>query len=599
MLSKTLILVLLFSAGSFAQTITTVVGSSSGTEGDTGDRGPAAKALLRQPTGVAFDGSGNMYIADYMNHRIRKVDATGIITTIAGTGTAGDTGDNGPGTSAQINYPWAIAADSSGNVYFTERLGHRVRKIDAVGVISTVAGNGTTVSSLSGTDLGDGGPATRASLYSPTGVAVDGAENIYIGDTQHNRIRKVNAAGNITTVAGNGSSSTTSDGVLATATSVQIPHGLAVDSGGNLYVASAGRIRKVNSAGIISTIAGNGNPAASGDDGPAVNAGLLPDGVDVDSAGNVLIADTSNNRIRKVDSAGIITTIAGGHIGAIGDGGLAINANVGTPEDVAVDSAGNVYIADTSHNSIRKIAAPAGVPVVSAALNAASFSVNPGLTNGALGSIFGTGLAATTAQASSIPLPISLAGVSVTIGGVPAPLLFVSTTQINLQVPWTLQFGQADVIVTSNGSASAGFRATIYSLSPAIFATQAGAGQAIAINPDGSLAAPGGSIPGLATRPAKLGEAIIILATGLGLVTPAISTGAASSDTLRRTILTPSVFIGGVPATVSFSGLSPQFVGVYQLNVVVPDVPAGVVTLQIDEAGNRSSDKVTMAVANP
>jgi uncharacterized protein (TIGR03437 family) len=176
-------------------------------------------------------------------------------------------------------------------------------------------------------------------------------------------------------------------------------------------------------------------------------------------------------------------------------------------------------------------------------------------------------------------------------------LVSVSPTQINLQVPWTLQSGTAEIVVTVNGSVSASFKATVGGLAPGIFTTQYGVGPAIAINADGSLAATEGSIPGLATRPAKVGETIIILATGLGLVTPPIVTGAAASDAVRRTLIMPNVTIGGVTATVSFSGLSPQFVGVNQLNVVVPNVPAGVVPLLIEDLGNNnSSDKVTIAV---
>jgi uncharacterized protein (TIGR03437 family) len=221
------------------------------------------------------------------------------------------------------------------------------------------------------------------------------------------------------------------------------------------------------------------------------------------------------------------------------------------------------------------------------------------LVQGELASLFGTSLAASTVSATTIPLPPSLGGVSVTIGGVAAPLLFVSLGQINLQVPWTLQNGTVDIVASVNGTVSAAFKATVGGVAPGIFSTQFGAGPAIAINSDGSLAAQAGSIPGIATRPAKVGETIIILGTGLGLVLPAITTGAAASDVLRRTIITPTVLIGGVGAQVSFSGLSPQFVGVNQLNVVVPSVPAGMVSLQIDEAGVRSTDKVTIAVANP
>lgn len=566
--------------------------------------GPATSSGLG-PVGIALDRTGNLYIADSVNNLIVKVTTDGILHEFAGNGDFAFAGDGGPAVRGSFFTATGLAADSDGNVYIADTLHYRIRKVDTAGNLSTVAGNGNLGFS------GDGGPATNASLGGPTSVALDSAGNLYIADFANNRIRKVTkATGIITTVAGSGLVfGFSGDGGPATSAQLAQVGGVAVDSSGNIYIADIGnnRIRKVNTAGIISTIAGNGTKGFSGDGGPATSAQLNPFGghmgLAVDSAGNVYIPDVANHRIRKVDANGVITTVAGNGIaGFSGDGGPAITAGLNNPQDVALDSAGNLYIDDGTNLRIRRVSRPgagAGSPNVTAALNAASFSANPGFTNGALGSLFGTGLAPAPVQASTIPLPVSLGGVSVTIGGVPAPLLFVSPTQINLQVPWTLQFGPADVVVTVNGAVSAVFRATIFGLSPAIFSTQFGVGQAIAINPDGSLAAPAGSIPGIATRPARVGDTVIILATGLGLVTPAIATGASSSDALRRTLITPTVLIGGASAQVMFSGLSPQFVGVNQLNVVVPNIPSGVVTLQIDEAGNRSTDKVTIAVANP
>ncbi len=234
---------------------------------------------------------------------------------------------------------------------------------------------------------------------------------------------------------------------------------------------------------------------------------------------------------------------------------------------------------------------------LSGALNGASFATGQPMAPGSLASLFGTALASAVAQASSIPLPVSLGSVSVTVGGVPAPLLYVSGTQINFQVPWTVPVGQVDVVATVNGAAVAPLHVTIGAVAPGIFSTQSGTGQAIAINSDGSLAAPEGSIPGIATHPAKPGDTILILGTGLGAVSPSIATGAASTDALRTTTVTPSVLVGGTPAQVAFSGLSPQFVGVNQLNVVVPSVSGGVVSLQLDAGGIKTTDKVTIAVA--
>jgi uncharacterized protein (TIGR03437 family) len=237
------------------------------------------------------------------------------------------------------------------------------------------------------------------------------------------------------------------------------------------------------------------------------------------------------------------------------------------------------------------------IATTTGALNGASFATTEPLAPGSLVSIFGADFGTSNAEAGAIPLPPTLGGVSVTIGGTPAPLLFVSAGQINVQVPWEVSGPTADIVVTTaQGTALAPFSASIGPVSPGIFTTQSGKGQAIAINADGSLAGPTGSIPGLAVHPAKVGDALIILATGLGAVSPSIADGAAGGDTLRYTSATPTVTIGGTTAPLAFSGLSPQFVGVNQLNVTVPKVAAGVVALQISMGGIVTSNLVTIAV---
>jgi hypothetical protein len=285
------------------------------------------------------------------------------ISTVAGTGTAGYTGDGGPATAAEINTPFGIAADSSGNVYIAEWSNHVIRKVSASGIITTVAGVG-------GSGFGgDGGAATAASLNHPEGVAVDNAGNIYIADSFNNRIRKVNASGTITTVAGNGSPGFTGDGV-ATQVAVNDPSGVAVDNNGNLYIAdnASHRVRKLAlSTGIISTIAGTGTAGFSGDGGPAVAAQLdHPTHLAFDKAGNLFIADYSNNRIRKVSPSGIITTVAGSQTLDVngyfsGDGGPATAAQFAHPAGVAWDTAGNLYIADSGNGRVRKVDAGTGI----------------------------------------------------------------------------------------------------------------------------------------------------------------------------------------------------------------------------------------------
>ena len=264
-----------------------------------GDGGPAVSAQLASPLGVALDSSGNLYIADTDNQRIRKV-SNGVITTVAGNGPAGFYGDNGPATSAWLNNPAGVVLDSAGNLYIADTNNQRIRKVSN-GMITTVAGNGTLGFS------GDNGPATNAMLNQPTGVALDSAGNLYIADSHNNRIRKV-SNGVIATVAGIGTNGYSGDGGPATSAQLSFPAGLAVDSAGNLYIADTfnGRIRKVSN-GVITTVAGGG---FYGDNGPATSAQLnYPEGVAVDSAGNLYIA--ASDRIRKV-SNGVIITVAGG-----------------------------------------------------------------------------------------------------------------------------------------------------------------------------------------------------------------------------------------------------------------------------------------------
>ena len=340
-----------------AGVISTVAGDGTGGYG--GDGGAAVAAQLLSPSGVALDGAGNLYIADTGNRRIRKVDAAGAISTVAGDGTHGDGGDGGPATAAQLSFPAGVALDGTGNLYIADLGNRRIRKVDAAGVISTVAGDGTQGFG------GDGGPATAAQLSFPIDVALDGADNLYIVDGSNQRIRKVDAAGVISTVAGDGTQGFGGDGGPATAAQLDTPRGVAPDGAGNLYIADGGnrRIRKVDSAGAISTVAGGG---PIGDGGAAVAAQLdFPNGVAPDGAGNLYIADTFNHRIRKVDAAGVISTVAGdGTRGSGGDGGAAVAAQLFSPNGVAPDGAGNLYIADTANSRIRKVGAAGAISTV-------------------------------------------------------------------------------------------------------------------------------------------------------------------------------------------------------------------------------------------
>ena len=325
--------------------------AGNGAPGFSGDGGPATEAQLDFPNHVFIDSAGNLYIADSGNYRIRKVTRDGMISTVAGGGESGFSGDGGPATAAYLDLPTGVAVDSAGNLYIAESGTNRIRKVTPDGMISTVAGNGSSVYS------GDGGPAIAAGL-SAYAVSVDPAGNLYIPDYRNSRVRKITAAGVISTVAGNGTYGYSGDGGSATAAQLNDPQGLAVDSAGNLYFADYGnlRVRKVTAAGVISTVAGNGNIGPSGDGGPATAATLgLPTDVAAGYDGNLYIAEVIG-RIRKVTVAGVISTIAGTvGTGFGGDGGPATEALLYYPSGMAIDSAGNLYIADSLNYRIRKI----------------------------------------------------------------------------------------------------------------------------------------------------------------------------------------------------------------------------------------------------
>jgi gliding motility-associated-like protein len=347
-------ILLIFSATAHGQIINTFAGN--GVAGYSGDGGPATKAQLNNPNGVAADANGNIYIADFHNNRIRKVTPAGSISTIAGTVVQGYNGDGIPATTAELNAPWGITTDHNGNIYFADLHNNRIRKIDPTGIITTVAGNGTYGYN------GDGGPATTATLSHPNDVAIDASGNLYIADYDNNCIRKVNTAGTISTFAGTGSLTAgySGDGGPANTAELGAPVGIATDNSGNVYIADEGnsRIRMVTPAGIISTVAGNGHYGFSGDGGPAIAAELSnPVGISADGLGNLYISDNFNNRIRKVTSSGAILTLAGNGTGAYsGDGGPATDAALNAPWGVAIDGAGTVYISDYLNNRIRIIA---------------------------------------------------------------------------------------------------------------------------------------------------------------------------------------------------------------------------------------------------
>lgn len=318
-----------------------------------GDGQHALTVILTLVDGITVDPDGNIYISHRSKNRIRKIDKGGIITTIGGNGRAGFSGDGGPALEASFNYPAGLTFDN-GNLYIADRNNHRIRKIDSSGVITTVAGNGTR------DYAGDDGPAIEASLNLPSDVACDKDGNLYISDRSNHVIRKVDPQGIITTFAGLGVPWFGGDNGLAKIAFLKFPFGITLDSKGNLFIADRGnnRIRKVNRQGIITTVAGDGLFASRGDHGQAIMANLAyPTDVAVDNAGNIYIADRNNSRVRRVDTNGVITSLIGTGVTHFnGDQGLASQTNLHLPFALAVEPDNqSLIVVDRSHFRVRRM----------------------------------------------------------------------------------------------------------------------------------------------------------------------------------------------------------------------------------------------------
>jgi uncharacterized protein (TIGR03437 family) len=553
---------------------------------------------MNGPQGVAVDNSGNFYVSDTGNNVVRKVARNGVIATIAGNGTAGSNGDGSAGTGAQLNAPMGLAVDSSGNVYIADSLNAKVRKVSSGGVISTVAGNGTPGFG------GDGASATGAQINTPLGLALDGAGNLYIADFSNNRIRMVSPGGTITTVAGNGNGGYSGDGGLAVNAQLNTPTGVGLDAAGNLYIADAGNnvIRKVSPAGMISTIAGNGTAGYSGDGGPARQAQLInPRAIAVDAVGNILIADGSTVIRQIVYPTGIITTIGGnGSRGYSGDGGLALSAQISGPTAVALDATGDLYLADTNNNAVRLLQSAGTGTSISAVVNGASNAAGP-ISPGQLVVIYGSGMGPATLTQFQLGanglVPTTLAGTSVVINGSLAPILYTSATQVAAMVPFDVTGTKAQVIVTNQGQATPALTVDVAPASPGVFtANSSGSGPAAATN--------NGSTVNSAAHPANAGDVVTLYITGAGQTNPGGVDGKPGGDgspanPFSLPLLSVFATIGGKNATVQFAGSAPGVVaGIMQVNATVPaGLTAGAVPVQVQVGTVTSQSGVTLAVS--
>lgn len=538
-------------------TINTYAGNR--TAGFSGDGGSPTSAEFNLPLGLAFDSSGNLYIADSANARVRKISG-GTITTVAGNGTTGYSGSGGAATSAEMLSPSAVAVDSNGDIFIADTGNHVIWEVENGATATAAKVSAGTITVFAGTNTGgytgDGGPATSAELDFPTGVAVDAAGNVYIADSANNVIREV-SNGNIKTIVGGVAGQELND-----------PESVLVDSSGNLYISeqSGFRISKFSN-GTLTTIAGDGEIGYTGDNGPGIDAELdEPTAIALDSKGYLYICDTINSVIRKLSPNGIITTIAGTTVngmptpGYYGDGGFASNALLFFPRGIVVDSSGNVYISDTGNYILRWLQPVTPAIAAGGVVNAASFTAQ--LSPGTLASVFGSNFtgAGLDAVAASLPLSSSLGGVSVSVNGVAAPVLYSSSGQVNFQIPWETGTGSATVTVSVNGLASTSVNITVQGAAPGLFVQGA---HAIVQNSDFSLNS--------SLNPAKVGSTIMAYLTGAGAVSNQPADGAAAgSSPLSTDSSTMTATIGGQNAEVSFAGLAPGFVGLWQANIVVP-----------------------------
>jgi len=586
----------LFACGlaSAQQYIVSTVAGTGTSPGWSGDGGPALSAQFTNPLRVAVDSQGNLYITDYSNYSVRKVTKnTGIVTTIAGNGSLGFSGDGSSGDGAQLSNILDVVVDNTGNVYIADSLNSRVRRVDPSGTITTYAGNGTRGYG------GDGGNATDAQLYFPSGLTVDSAGNLYIADYGNASVRKVTkSTGVITTVAGVGYSvfgAAPGDGSLATKAFLELPYSVGLDGSGNLYIGDIGTssIRRVGSSdGKIATYVTN----------------FLAQNFAMDPTGSIYYTDQKTNTVRKILPGGTRLWIGGnGTTGWDGDGGPATSAPFNLPYGVSVDANGNVYVADSGNAVIRRLApVPFSIGAVANAANLQGFSppvtgsgsaLNP-ISPGEIVVVFGAGLGPDTlavATPSGGFFPTTVGGTQVIINGKAAPLIYSSATAVAAIVPYSAYgLTSTQVSVVYQNKTSAAITLPVAPSAPGVFTANAsGSGQAAVRNQDGTLNGP--------ANPAPVGSVITLYATGEGQTSPAGIDGKLAGLTNLPAPLQPvNVTIGGLTAVVDYFGAAPTLVaGAMQVNVEIPGgLPNDTTVPVIVQIGGVNSPAVTIAVSN-
>jgi uncharacterized protein (TIGR03437 family) len=614
--------------------ISTIAGGTF--SGFSGDGGPAVKAQFSAADSIAVNADGEIFIADVGNKRIRKIAADGAIATVAGAGVASFSGDGGPAIDAQLDQALSVAVDADANVYIADFVNSRVRRVGRDGVISTIAGGGQASPRA-------GAAATGVALGRVAGVLSAPSGDLYIADTDNACVWKVAPDQQISRFAGTGYSGYGGDdGIPAAQSALNTPWGLAMDRFGNIYIADENqhRVRKVVN-GVISTVAGNGTRGDSGDGGPATSASLdWPRGIAVDADGSLYIADYSNSRIRKVTPDGIIRTVAGtGQAGWTPEGGKAAEIAIGVPEGLALDADGNLYFSDSLY--IRKLS-PDGTlttvagsptsdsctgdwgPALEAGMRPKGIALGPGgniymaavdavrvlqpvspavrnlasntagaVSPGEIVVLSGTELGPTQLVPGVIEgdrYATQLAGTVVKFNGVAAPLLYSSNSRVAAVTPYGISGPTAEITVEYLGHSAAAFSVPVFPATPGIFTLDPeGTGQATALNQDGTLNGP--------FNPAKVGDIVVLFATGGGAMVPSAVDGAMAGAPFARPVLPVLMVIGGQTVIPEYAGAFPgQINGMMQLKFKVPPgVPLNAsVTLLV--GGSVSQPGVTIWV---
>jgi uncharacterized protein (TIGR03437 family) len=579
-------------AASAQQYLIATVAGTGGSPGWSGDTGPALNAQFTNPLRVALDAQGDLYITDYSNQSVRRVDAnTDIVTTVAGNGAFGYSGDGITADGAELADPHDVVVDAAGNVYIADTRNSRVRVVNTSGIINTFAGNGTPGYS------GDGGPATNAQLMFPSGLALDKSGNLYIADYGNATVRRVDKNGNISTFAGVGFAvygAAPGDGGLATNAYLEQPYCVQLDSAGNLYIGDIGTssIRKVSTNGIITTFLQN----------------FQAQNFAIDPASNFYVANYHNHTVLKILPGGSQLWIAGdGIAGYSGDGGPGTAAQLSVPYGVAVDPYGNVFIADSVNAVIRELSpSPSTLGGVANAANLVAFAppvagsgdASVPVAPGEIVVLFGTGLGPANlivASPSKTAFGKQLAGTTVTFNGIAAPIIYTSSTIVAAIVPYGLNgSSSAQVVVSYQGHQSSLPALPVAVTAPGIFTSNAsGTGQAAVMNEDGTVNSP--------SNPAPIGSIITFFETGEGQTTPSGVDGQLANNTnlLPAPIQSVVVTIGDLPAVVDYAGAAPfEVAGVMQCNVQIPSgvSPSGSVPMQVN-IGGVISPIVTISVS--